>query len=64
MAKTQEKQIMNIVANAIEAAGYDPRAQLTGYLTTGNPAYITRQFGARKLVRSLRSDTIRRYLAA
>ena len=62
--KTQEQQILNIVINGIEAAGYSAYAQLTGYMATGNPAYITRQFGARKLVRSLSPTVIRSYLAA
>lgn len=62
--KSQEHQILNIVINSIEAAGYNPYAQLTGYMATGNAAYITRQFGARKLVQSLSPAVIRSYLAS
>ena len=61
--KSQEQKILNIVISSIEAAGYDPYAQLTGYMATGNAAYITRQFGARKLVRSLSPAVVRSYLA-
>lgn len=59
----QERQILTVVVKAIAAAGYDPKAQLTGYLHTGNAAYITRQYGARKLVRHLKLQTIGSYLA-
>ena len=62
--KTQEQQILNIVINSIEAAGYSPYAQLTGYMATGNTAYITRQFGARKLVQSISPAVIRGYLTS
>ena len=62
--KTQEQQILNIVVNSIEAAGYSPYAQLTGYMATGNTAYITRQFGARKLVQSISPAVIRGYLTS
>ena len=62
--KTQEQQILNIVVNGIEAAGYNAYAQLTGYMATGNAAYITRQFGARKLAKSISPAVIRGYLAA
>ncbi|MBR4078464.1 MAG: IreB family regulatory phosphoprotein [Oscillospiraceae bacterium] len=62
--KTQEQQILNIIINSIEAAGYSPYAQLTGYMDTGNAAYITRQFGARKLARSISPAVIRGYLAS
>ena len=48
-----EKQKMESVVVSIRAAGYNPYAQLTGYMTTGNAAYITRQGGARALVRDL-----------
>ena len=61
--KTQEHQILNIVIHSIEAAGYNPYAQLTGYMATGNAAYITRQFGARPLAKTLSPAVIRGYLA-
>lgn len=64
MANVQERQILTVVVKAISAAGYDPRAQLTGYLRTGNPAYITRQYGARKLVKHLDRRVISGYLTA
>ena len=48
-----ERQKMESVVVSIRAAGYNPYAQLTGYMTTGNAAYITRQGGARAMVRDL-----------
>ena len=63
MARTTQKEKLNIVIHAIEAAGYNAYAQLTGYASTGNSAYITRQGGARALVREVSGTTIKRYLA-
>lgn len=63
MKNVQETQKLTVVVHAIEAAGYNPYAQLTGYLTTGNAAYITRQGGARALVRDLDRTVIGSYLA-
>ena len=63
MNYTQETRKLTIVVHAIEAAGYTPYAQLTGYMTTGNAAYITRQGGAREIVRGLDRAVIGSYLA-
>lgn len=63
MKHTQETRKLTIVVRAIEAAGYNPYAQLTGYMTTGNAAYITRQGGAREIVRGLDRTVIGSYLA-
>ena len=63
MAKVQERQKLNVVIKAIESAGYNPFMQLTGYMATGNEAYITRQGGARALVHSLDRKLIQKYLA-
>ena len=42
--------------------GYDPYAQLYGYLKTGDDIYITRKGNARELVKTLDKDELRRYL--
>ena len=62
MAKTLERQKLIFVVNALRAAGYDPYAQLMGYVSTGNAAYITRQGGARTMVRGLDARVILEYL--
>ena len=45
MAKMTQKQKLNLAVLTMKVAGYDPVAQLTGYLKTGNLAYITRRMG-------------------
>lgn len=60
-----EKQfelIMQKIIAGIEKAGYDPYAQLTGYLATGNTAFITRTDGARDLIELLSSEQIKQYI--
>ena len=63
MTKTQEQHILHIVIKGLTAAGYDPFAQLTGYMATGNTAYITRKYGTRELAATLPRTVIQNYLA-
>ena len=53
---------INAVMEAIRKAGYSPYAQLVGYVTTGELAYITRTNDAREIASQLDRDKIRRYL--
>lgn len=50
------------VCNRISEAGYDPYSQLTGYLLTGNDAYITRSGNARAIIATLDRDQIQLYV--
>lgn len=51
-----------IIIHALQKAGYDPYAQLRGYLSTGDPTYITRQDNARALIAELDIEELRKYL--
>lgn len=53
---------LNIIADAIRSAGYDVRAQLTGYLLNGNEAYITRKNNARELISTVDKNDIKAFL--
>ena len=57
-----EKRISKIT-QALSAAGYDPCAQLTGYLQTGDETYITRQENARAIIKTLDKEMIAQYIA-
>ena len=61
MCDVFEKTIQQIVTS-IKEAGYDPYAQLIGYLQTGDASYITRRGDARKLVCTLEAEKLRRYV--
>ena len=50
------------VVAALKNAGYDPYAQLTGYLRTGNERYITRECNARNIVAKMDREQIRVFL--
>ena len=63
MAKMTQNQKLSMAVLTMRVAGYDPIAQLTGYLKTGNLAYITRQDGARKLVGEINPIVIKKYLS-
>lgn len=62
MDEKQFELIMQKIIAGITKAGYDPYAQLTGYLETGNAAFITRTDGARDLILVLSSEQIKRYI--
>jgi len=52
------KEILEIVYKANVEKGYDPINQITGYLVSDDPTYITSHNDARKLVRRLERDEI------
>lgn len=56
------EKIMDIITSAILEAGYDVQEQLTGYLMTGDPMYITRRNDARILIKSVDQEQLRSYL--
>ena len=56
-----ELQMAHIV-DSIRTAGYDPYAQLYGYLKTGDATYITRTGGARSLINGLDRYQVKEYL--
>ena len=64
MAQTDfEKQITVVIA-ALSDAGYDPYAQLTGFVQTGDETYITRKGNARAIIQSLDKEQIAQYIQA
>ena len=50
------------IVTALKTAGYDPYAQFTGYVTTGQENYITRHGGAREMVLNLDIEQIKDFL--
>jgi len=50
--------ILAHVYRALQAKGYDPVTQLTGYLISGDPTYITSYGQARSLICRLERDEI------
>lgn len=56
------EKIMDIITSAILEVGYDVQEQLTGYLMTGDPTYITRRNDARILIRSVDQEQLQSYL--
>ena len=50
--------IIREVYQALKAKGYDPITQLTGYILSGDPTYITSYNQARSLIRRLERDEI------
>lgn len=55
-----EKRI-TLIMNALSDAGYDPVAQITGYIQTGDDTFITRKNDARSIIRTLDKKQIEQY---
>lgn len=56
-----EKQIALVIA-ALSDAGYDPYAQLTGFIQTGDETFITRRNDARAIISSIDHEMVARYV--
>ena len=57
--QTQFNAAIEKIVTALKTAGYDPYAQLTGYVETGQENYITRQGDAREMVLRLDVEQIK-----
>ena len=53
---------METVVTALKERGYDPNAQLTGYVTENEPTYITSHKGARQLIVTLEMERVKRFV--
>ena len=53
---------MDHIVAALRERGYDPYAQLTGYVTENEPTYITSYKGARQLIVTLDMDRVKRFV--
>ena len=50
------------VITLLEEKGYDPVAQLTGYIEIGSDDYITRHGGAREKIKEIDIEMIKDYI--
>ena len=50
---------MDHIVAALRERGYDPYAQLTGYVTENEPTYITSHKGARQLIVTLDMERVK-----
>ena len=62
MSQTEFEKQLAIVIAALSDAGYDPYAQLTGFIQTGDETFITRHNDARAIVSSLDREMVARYV--
>ena len=53
---------MDHIVAALRERGYDPYAQLTGYVSENEPTYITSHRGARQLIVTLDMDQVKRFV--
>ena len=53
---------METIVASLKERGYDPYAQLTGYVSENEPTYITSHRGARQLIATLDMDQVKRFV--
>lgn len=53
---------ITVIVTALEKAGYDPYAQLTGFIRTHDTRYITRSDNARALIMDLDLNLLKSYV--
>ena len=56
--KTEIKDILSTVYNALLVKGYNPINQLVGYILSEDPTYITNYNGARSLITRIDRDEL------
>ena len=59
MDERQFVATMDHIVAALRERGYDPYAQLTGYVTENEPTYITSHKGARQLIVTLDMERVK-----
>lgn len=52
------KEVLIHVYKALEEKGYSPLNQMTGYLISGDPTYITTHNNARRMIRKVFRDKL------
>ena len=62
MSQTEFEKQLAIVIAALSDAGYDPYAQLTGFIQTGDDTFITRRNDARAIVATLDREMVAQYV--
>lgn len=62
MDERQFADAMEHIVSALMERGYDPYAQLTGYVTENEPTYITSYKGARQLILTFDKEQVQRYV--
>lgn len=56
--KKKIREILAVVYDALKEKGYDPENQLTGYILSGDPTYITSHKSARSLILQVDRDEL------
>jgi len=51
--RDQIKEVLKLTRDALEERGYSAVNQITGYLISNDPAYISSHKGARKVIQSV-----------
>ncbi len=53
---------MELIVASLKERGYNPYAQLFGYISYNEPAYITSHNNARNLIQTLDQTSVKKYV--
>ena len=56
--KTNSKQVLKQIYEALAEKGYNPINQIVGYILSGDPTYITSYKDSRSLIRQFERDEL------
>ncbi len=62
--RSTAREILRHVYRALQSKGYDPITQITGFILTGDPTYVTSYDNARSMICRLERDEILEELVA
>lgn len=54
---------MNVIVEALIERGYNPYAQIMGYVTSGNALYITSHNNSRQIIKKIDIEFVEKYLS-
>ena len=55
-------ELLSHIADSIRETGNDPHDQLYGYISTGDPTYITRRNNARALIQTVDKKDVKQFV--
>lgn len=55
-------ELLSHIADSIRETGNDPHDQLYGYISTGDPTYITRRNNARALIQTVDKKDVKQFI--
>ena len=60
LSQSTQQRLLKLVYAALQERGYNPAGQISGYILSGDPTYITNYNGARQMAAKLERESLLR----